>query len=152
MRSVVAPLPELERTPVNELVFAYLDPVGPSPPGRERDPYYETGHHPDIVERVWRDLGAELPETARCRVNGNPVLAHRTSGAVVAFPRGTSYALWVPPRQRAGCDLVTRHTWGNGTTTDLTAVVGDGWYWGRFDVREPGWCAAAYDSWDEHPG
>jgi hypothetical protein len=148
MQVMVASPPELERSASNDAVFAYLDPVGPTPPGRERNPYLDTGHHPDIVERVWRDLGAELPETARCRVNGNPVLAHHTSGAVIAFPRGTSYALWIPPGERADCDLLTRHTWGNATTTDLTEVVGEGWRWGRFDAREPGWCVAAHRWWD----
>jgi hypothetical protein len=140
---------ELERADVNDAVFAYLDPVGPPPTGRERDPYLETGHHPDIVERVWRDLGADLPDTARCRVNGNPVLAHHPSGAVLALPRGTSYALWLPPDERAGCDLPTRHRWGNGKTTDLTDTIGDGWHWGRFDPREPAWCVAAYRWWED---
>jgi hypothetical protein len=140
--------PQLARSAVNDAVFAYLDPVGPAPPGRERDPYYETGHHPDIVERVWRGLSVGLPDTARCRVTGNPVLAHRAQGAVVAFPRGTSYALWLPPEERDECDLPTRQTWSNGKTTDLTIVLGDGWYWGRFDAREPAWCTAAYRWWD----
>jgi hypothetical protein len=139
----------LERTAMNDAVFAYLDPVGPPPLGRERDPYFETGHHPDIVERVWRDLGADLPESARCRVDGNPVLAHRESGAVLAFPRGTAYAIWLVPDARAMCGLSTRHEWGNGKVTDLAVVIGDGWYWGRFDGREPPWCRAAYRWWDD---
>jgi hypothetical protein len=140
----------LERTPVNEAVFTYLDPVGPPPPDRERDPYLETGHHPDVVERVWRDLGRDLPESARCRVDGNPVLAHRESGAVLAFPRGTAYALWLTPDTRAACDLSPRQQWSNGKVTDLALVLGDGWYWGRFDEHEPAWCRAAHDWWDEN--
>jgi hypothetical protein len=138
----------LERSAVNDAVFAYLDPVGPSPPGRDREPYWETGHHPDIVERVWNQLGADLPERARCRVEGNPVLAHRESTAVVAFPRGTSYALWLSPDDRAASDLSTTHRWGNGKVTDLATELGDGWYWGRFDAREPAWCRASYRWWE----
>jgi len=140
--------PALERTAVNEAVFAYLDPVGAAPPGRERDPYFETGHHPEMVERVWKGLGADLPEGARCRVNGNPVLAHRATGAVLALPHGTAYALWLNPGERDACDLSSRHRWGNGTVTDLAEHLGEGWFWGRFDAREPGWCRAAHRWWD----
>jgi hypothetical protein len=139
---------ELTRSPVNDRVFAYLDPVGPAPPGRARDPYYETGHHPDMVERVWKELGADLPDHARCQVNGNPVLAHVASGAVLAFPRGTSYALWLTPDAAATCDLSPRHRWGNGSVTDLQATLGDGWFWGHFDAREPEWCLRADRWWD----
>jgi len=140
----------LKRTAVNDTVFAFLAPVGPAPLGRDRDPYLETGHHPDIVERVWKGLGADLPESARCRVNGNPVLAHRASGAVLALPRGTAYAVWLTPSERSECNLSVLHRWGNGTVTDLAACLGEGWYWGRFDSREPAWCRAAYRWWDHN--
>jgi hypothetical protein len=139
----------LERAAVNDAVFAYLDPVGPPPAGRDRDPYLEAGHHPDIVERVWNALGALLPADARALVNGNPVLAHRASGAVLALPRGTSYALWLPPRERDGSRLSTQHRWGNGTVTNLSHRLGEGWYWGRFDEREPAWCLAAHRWWSD---
>jgi len=138
----------LKRAEINDAVFAFLDPVGPAPPGRNRDPYFECGHHPDIVERVWNDLGADLPEGARCRVSGNPVLAHRASGAVLALPRGTSYAVWLTPSARRECNLPIRHRWGNGTVTDLAEHLGEGWYWGCFDQREPAWCRAAHHWWD----
>ena len=140
----------LERAAVNDVVFAYLDPVGPPPPGRERDPYWEAGHHPDIVERVWSGLGEGLPRDARCLLNGNPVLAHRASGAVLALPRGTSYALWLRPDDRDGCGLSTKHRWSNGIETDLADRLGTGWYWGGFDDREPAWCADAHRWWTAH--
>jgi hypothetical protein len=139
---------ELRRTAANEPVFAFVDPVGPAPPGRERDPYLECGHHPDIVERVWNDLGRALPAAARCRVSGNPVLAHRSSGAVLALPRGTAYALWLVSPDRAECPLSARHTWGNGSVTDLRETLGEGWYWGRFELSEPAWVEAAHSWWD----
>jgi hypothetical protein len=138
----------LARVSVNDAVFAYLDPVGPPPPRRARDPYLEAGHHPDIVERVWKGLGAGLPPDARCLANGNPVLAHRATGAVLALPRGTSYALWLTPDDRDGCGLSTSHRWGNGTVTDLAERLGEGWFWGCFDEREPLWCVAAHRWWN----
>jgi hypothetical protein len=97
---------------------------------------------------VWDELGANLPEPARCRVAGNPILAHPPSGAILALPRGTAYALWLAPDDRAAAELSTRHRWGNGSVTDLGDRLGVGWYWGRFDEREPGWCNDAYAWWN----
>src|SRR5947209_20327918 len=44
--------------------------------GRPRDPYWEQGCHPDVVSRLWNELGAELPGPARAQAKGRPVLAH----------------------------------------------------------------------------
>jgi hypothetical protein len=140
--------PPLEPDPRNERTFDFLDAVGPAPAGRSRNPYMEAGHHPDMVERVWDKLGAALPESCTFLVRGNPVLAHPRTLAVFALPRGTAYALWLTPDDRDGCDLSTVHRWGSGSATDLAERLGDGWFWGRFDPRETGWCRAAFDWWD----
>lgn len=143
--------PVLDPAPSNERVMAFLNQVGPHPPGRDRDPYLEASHHPDIVERVWDGLGANLPEPCRFLALGNPVLAHPRVGAVLALPRGTTYALWLATDDRAASDLSPIHRWGNGSQTDLAEQLGEGWYRGRFEAREPTWCAAAYDWWEARP-
>ena len=80
----------------NRDVWAALGPELPQPEqGRLRDPYWEQGCHPDIVARLWDELGGELPAVARAQAKGRPVLAHGDSDRIIAFARGTSYALWI---------------------------------------------------------
>lgn len=116
-------------------------------PQHPRDPYWEQGCHPDIVERVWDELGAELDPRARGQARGRPVLAHAESDRIIGFARGTAYALWLAPEDRpaarvAGAD--PSHRWGSGRVTDLAADVGPGWIWGRWYADEPRWVTNAY--------
>jgi hypothetical protein len=63
-------------------------------------PYLTLGSHPDIVERVWDELGQELSPDARCVVLGRPALVAPGPGLVLALALGTSYALRVAPGDR----------------------------------------------------
>ena len=101
--------PLLEPAPGNERVMAFLNQVGPNPPGRDRDPYLEAGHHPDMVECVGDGLRANLPESCRVLGLGNPVLAHLRVGAVLALPRNTAHTLWLAPDDRVSTDLYPIH-------------------------------------------
>ena len=139
-------VPELAENALNRAAFSY---VAPDEPRRGRNAYWETGSHPDIVERVWDELGAAMPEPASFLVGGRPVLAHPRSGAILAFPGGTAYALWLTPPDVASTPLATVCRWSNGSETDLRATIGEGWFWGAFDECEAGWCRAAFDWWDE---
>lgn len=44
------------------------------------DAYMQQGSHPDIVQRVWDELGTILPSECRCLILGTPSLLHSHAG------------------------------------------------------------------------
>src|SRR4051812_26044401 len=83
----------------NERVWELLGEDLPLISDRRRaDPYMSQGSHPDVVARVWDELGEALPRDCRALAKGGkPVLAHPDTDRIFALPRGTAYALWVIP-------------------------------------------------------
>ena len=81
-----------------------------------KDPYYGLGTHPDLVERLWGELGKALVVDCRAVFYGNPALIHPTSGVVFGFAGGThTYGrrtVWrrmgALPVVRAGGGVVSR--------------------------------------------
>jgi len=138
-----------ERTRANAGVWTFLGlSMAQTRTGPRRDPYWESGCHPDVVERVWDRLGPALPAGCRARLGDRPVLAHPATGAVLAFAYGTSYVLRVAAADRPLAEelgLGTTMRWSSGRTTDLAAGLGEGWYFGRWAGEEPAWCRRAYD-------
>jgi hypothetical protein len=141
-----------EKLPTNGGVLGYLRrrnerglPLCAAPDEVGYDPYLSLGSHPDVVERVWKELGAGLPDEARCVVLGTPGLA--ASGLVLAVALGTSYALRLPDDEVAGAlesGSVQRHRYGRfGPTLDVEKTFGPSWVFGTFDEREPSWVVAA---------
>ncbi len=55
------------------------------------DYYWGSGTHPDVLERLWNQIGKKLPVDSRAVVFGNPALVHPDSGIVLAFALGTEY-------------------------------------------------------------
>jgi len=140
-----------EALPANDGVLAYLRqrnerglPLCAAPDAVGFDPYLSLGSHPDIVERIWKELGAGLPVETRCVVLGTPGLA--ASGLVLAVALGTSYALRLPDDEvgaAVASGFVQSHRYGRfGPTLDVDKTFGPTWVFGRFDAREPGWVAA----------
>ena len=137
------------RAPNERLWGVFGEEGPPHADGRPRDPYLEQGCHPDVVERVWDQLGAEVPPGCRGQASGVPVLVHPDTGRVFAFARGTAYALWLVPADAdaaATAGLGPAHRWGGGTVTDLAAIAGPGWIWGRYHRDEPAWVRRAYEA------
>jgi len=123
--------------------------------GRESDPYLEGGCHPDVVTRIWNELGPTLPADSRARAKGVPVLAHPESNRIFAAARGTRYALWLTPPDIEAATLLgasTLASWAGGSVTDLREVAGDGWVWGGWYPGEPEWLRRSYlaagEAWD----
>jgi hypothetical protein len=112
-----------------------------APPESAADPYYGQGSHPDVVERVWDELGRAVPAECRCLVRGTPALVQPAAGVVLAFSLGTRYYVRLP----AGV--------ASGDTAEVEAELGleRDWAPGRWDAAEPGWCRAVYDDL-EPPG
>jgi hypothetical protein len=143
--------PEVTRT-VGEAPNARMwrllgEELPPRMSGRPRDPYMGQGCHPDVVTRVWNDLGEDLPRDCRAQANGKPVLAHPETDRILAVAHGTAYALWLTPGDHADAveaGAVTVMTWSGGTITDLGERAGPGWIWGRWYTDEPLWLQHAY--------
>jgi hypothetical protein len=122
---------------------------GPSvhPPGDAHHDYLQAGSHPEIVERLWDQLGKNLPRGSRALVFGTPALVHPGSGVVIAFALGTEYAMRLPrsvrsERRHAGLRTVAR--WSGGSSTDVARECGPEWIFGSFANDEMAWCEAAY--------
>lgn len=116
-------------------------------PDSHPTPYRDLGSHPDIVERVWDVLGADLPTDCRAIVYGTPSLVHPDKGIVLAMAYGTAYVLRVPRELvdsaiRAGLTIERR--WSDGTTTNLQEELGFGWLFGGWLDEESEWLLKTY--------
>jgi len=138
----------------NERVVRYLErnsrgrlsPEG-RPPGDTYHDYWECGSHPDIVERLWDQLGKPLPKDCRQVVMGSPALVHPGSGVVLALAIGTQYALRVPGRVlRDGlpAGARTQNTWSGGGQMNIQEEFGADWVFGKWDSSEEAWCLECF--------
>ena len=114
-----------------------------------------SGTHPDLVIRLWDELGTLLPVDCHAVVYGAPVLSRPDSGIIFAFAGGTfTYALRLPPGVRAsaisaGATRVYHYPAYpelklEASTLDL-ADVGDEWLFGDWLKGEEEWVKFAYD-------
>jgi hypothetical protein len=116
-------------------------------PSSHADPYMKAGAHPDIVQRVWDELGQALPADCRALVYGVPALVHPTAGVILALSYGTAYILRVPEDTvsealRAGCTMERR--WSTGATMRLDETLGPGWVFGNWAKDEAVWLNDVY--------
>jgi hypothetical protein len=109
-----------------------------------------SGSHPDIVERVWDQLGAGFPGSA-CFVNGTPCLVQPWVGVMVAVCYGTAYALRVPPDRAEAADPDgperVRH-FSIGRPRDARREFGPDWVFGQFAADEGELLRAVFDRYD----
>jgi hypothetical protein len=140
--------------PANAAVLGHLAGPGSAagkPPSASpedvTDPYYTLGTHPDLVGRLWDELGGVLPEDCRWVVSGRPVLAHPRTGVIFGFAGGThTYALRLPEAERRhalASGARRSFSYRDGTRVDLD-VLGEDWVLGGWLTLEPDWCLAAY--------
>jgi len=140
--------------PENAAVLRYLahgrsaDEAAFGPPSPDVDRHH-LGTHPAVVERLWDELNAALPDDARQLVFDGPALVH-PNGTILAAAIGTQYGLRLLPEHRAaavagGAELV--HVFRSvGSSLDLTATFGPEWIFGSRDEREPAWIRASYEA------
>ncbi len=124
-------------------------------PAKVDNPYYTLGTHPDLVDRLWDELGGVLPLKCRWILYGSPVLVHPTTGIVFGFAGGTlTYALRLPPAElatalRAGATTVHEypaHPEVNVKESRLDlADIGPEWVFGNWLKGEEAWCRAAFE-------
>jgi hypothetical protein len=113
-----------------------------------KDPYYGLGTHPDLVTRLWDELGKALAADCRAVFYGNPALIHPTSGIVFGFAGGThTYALRLPETERAealraGATRIM--TYPRSPALDV-GQFGEEWVLCRWFAQEEAWCRAAFE-------
>jgi hypothetical protein len=124
-------------------------------PADADDPYYKLGTHPEIVERLWDELGGSLPKPCRWILYGSPVLVHPRTGVVFGFAGGSqTYALRLPEAERAaaiGAGAKTVHQYPAYPELNVPASkfdladFGPEWVFGAWLTGEDQWCRAAFD-------
>ena len=147
--------------PANQKLIAYFESRNPRDHQRELDPatvddpYSTLGTHPEIVERLWDELGGALPASCRWILYGRPVLVHPETGVVFGYAGGTlTYALRLPPAEHAAAIAAGARTIHEypaypelkvaATTLDL-ADFGPEWVFGGWLQGEADWCRAAFE-------
>lgn len=120
-----------------------------APDSYGKDPYWERGSHPEIVEQVWDQMGKALPVDCRCLLYGTPALVTPVSGIVLAVAWGTAYILRLPEdtltiARQAGTKTVMQ--WTGGGQTDISKECGADWVFGCWAKEEPQWCRAMYEA------
>ncbi len=149
------------RQPANAGIVRYLERPGRAagrpdvraPRGDRRD-YWESGAHPDIVERLWDQLGRDLPVACRQVVLGSPALVHPATGVVLAMALGTQYGLRLPAsalRNGLPAGVRTENVWSNGSRMDIQQAFGADWIFGAWSSDELMWCAQAFDELTMRP-
>lgn len=140
--------PPVTANPLNQKLLAYRTSRHPEAPAwaprdAAPDPYMGSGAHPDVVARLWDEIGAQLPVDCRCLIQGSPALCHPRTGLVFGLAMGTQYALFLPGELAqlaiaAGAKITT--VWGLKEWFDLATTCGDGWVFGCWSAQEPEWC------------
>jgi hypothetical protein len=142
------------RQPMNEGVVRYLErnpgnralPDARPPRENQRD-YWESGAHPEIVERLWDQLGKVLPVECRQVVLGSPALIHPDSGVVLAIAVGTQYGLRLPTlawREGLPPGTRTQTVWAGGRQMDIQEEFGEDWIFGAWSPAEEAWCLQTF--------
>lgn len=140
--------------PLNRGVMKYLGrgeksskPVLAAPDSVE-DPYMGQGSHPDVVQRVWDELGAGLPVECRCLIFGTPSLVQDRIGVIIAISNGTQYNLRLTPsdfQEAIAKGASTQTRWSNGEEMNSVSELGPGWIFGAWLKEEDKWCRDTYE-------
>ena len=111
------------------------------------------GTHPDLVARLWGELGGVLPADCRVIAYGMPALVRPDSGVIIGVAGGTQmYALRLDAEgfaaaRSVGLAVVFRYPAVRNVRPEHivdATTFGDTWVFGRWHASEPGWLPAGY--------
>ena len=106
------------------------------------------GTHPDLVERLWREIAVSLPEPCQWVVYGSPALVHPRTGVVFGWAGGThTYGLRISEPERGhalAAGARTTFKYANGDSIDVRRI-GNDWVLGNWIAAESEWCVRAYE-------
>ena len=118
------------------------------------DPYMTLGAHPDLVTRLWSDLGGSLPVDCRVVAYGMPALVRPDSGVIIGIAGGTQmYALRLHEggaveARTAGLGVMFRYPAVSPVRSEDIVVdattFGETWVFGRWHAAEPRWLQAGF--------
>ena len=149
------------RQPKNQGVLRYLEGRQPAKkrPAEVRKPtdkdYMESGAHPEIVERLWDQLGARLSIDCRRVIWGSPALLHPTTGLIFALALGTSYAIRLAKKTRQHGlphGVSTETTWSGGERMNIQTEFGEDWIFGSWNKMEEAWVEEVFGESSEEAG
>lgn len=108
---------------------------------------YDCGCHPDIVDRLWSEIGRSLPLDCRGLIYNTPALVHPVTGVILAIGFGTEYGLRLPgylgvQAIKEGAKATVR--WSAGDSMDIQITLGRDWVFGNWISSEVAWCRAAF--------
>ena len=114
-------------------------------------PQDKWGCDEDVVNRLWREIGATLPEDCRALVHQDPALVPPKSGVILAIGINRDYGLRLPGKLAAeaiksGAKTYTKWTSGGGM--DIQHDLGEDWVFGGWSPNELVWCRKAYEFFD----
>lgn len=132
----------MNRGVLSHLLRNASKPVVTDPEGHP-DPYERAGSHPDVVIRIWDELGTSARGLRRCLLSGTPALFQPRSGLVFVVALGTSYALRLSPQSvlfatQSGAE--TKHHFRTADfVLDLRETFGPDWVFGSWHKLEADW-------------
>ena len=101
---------------------------------------YQSGCHPDVIERILITLCEYLPAVSPACVEGRPCAVNVETQQIVAVCMGTRYFVRVPAQHLAEARRVASTTpIFNDTSFDIDAELGADWVVGEFEDREVDW-------------
>lgn len=144
------------RHSLNEGVLRFLERRRPAEnrgpdvraPSDYRRDYWESGSHPDAVERVWDQLGRGLPTECRQVALGSPALVEPVSGVLLALAFGTAYGVRLPPSVCSSGlppGVRTETKWTGGGGMNIQQEFGRDWVFGAWAAEEEKWCSQAFE-------
>jgi len=111
--------------------------------------YCGAGSHPDVVQRVWIELGKHFPKESKCHIFGSPALYNPQTGLIFAICNGTRYCIRIPEsrlEEAKDFGLMESTTWSGGATTNVSEEYGHGWLFGAWHDKEEEFCKEMYES------
>jgi len=114
-------------------------------PAAVKAPYLTLGTHPDLVTRLWNELGGSLPSDCRVIAYGMPALVRPDTGVIIGVAGGTQmYALRLDAdgftvARNAGLGIAFRYPAVPKVRPEEVVIdattFGETWVFGRWHVE-----------------
>jgi len=111
-----------------------------------KNPYMNSGIHPDVVDRIWDQLGFPLPQDCRCLLFGTPALVHPKTGVIIAACYRGECCLRLPKSAAPGARRQVVRQLSSGIELNIQTELGEQWV---FTAWGPGEIDAIQETYQE---